>query len=76
MPMEDITVRLFGRNKEIAVFTEGNGANFIRQQGKSGDYMVNINGRHLGLSEGSYTILVEFDNNGERVVYSIPIMLK
>jgi len=74
--MEEVTVRVLKRNKEIAVYEEGKGANAVRPLGKPGEYMVHINTRALGLDEGLYIVLIEFSDNGERVVYSTTVDLE
>lgn len=69
-PMQNITLRIFDRNKLVASFSEGKGASSLKALGKKGDYMVNINGKQLGLEAGFYTILVEYIDGDEHVITS------
>jgi hypothetical protein len=58
------------RNREVAVYEEGKGANAVRQAGKAGDYIVNINTKAVGLKEGLYIVLIELEDSNERVIFS------
>lgn len=71
-PMENVSVRVFDRDTEVAVYT----GNQVRMLGHKGDYMVNINTKHLGLSDGLYIVLIEFVDAGNPVVYSSFLTLK
>lgn len=60
VPMEEVRVTVFDGDTQVISYVEGKGAGYIRPGDNPGEYIVNINTKHLGLGEGTYGILIEF----------------
>lgn len=73
---ENIRVKLLNGEEEIVTYQPGNGANALKLGEALGEYIVNINTRGLRLSEGTYRVIVEFENEGETQVYSTVLSIK
>lgn len=73
--MENVKVKILIENEEIVKYQLGKGANSIRPGDEDGEYIVNINTKALGLDEGIYTIIIEFDGIEGTAIYCTKLVL-